>query len=75
MKTSPTRSYKSLIQTLSHSMMFFAAILFCIAGRIIHDIWDIQRQLAYIAGFGLAFFCGGLGSILNTFADSMRATR
>jgi hypothetical protein len=75
MKRTATRNYKSLIQTLSHSMMFSAAVLFCIAGRIIHDIWDIQRQLAYLAGFGLAFFCGGLGSILNTFADNMRATR
>jgi hypothetical protein len=54
-------------------MMFSSAAIFCIAGRIIHDIWDIQRQLAYIAGFGLAFLCGGLGSILSTYADSMRA--
>jgi hypothetical protein len=70
-----TRSYKSLLQALSRTMMFSAAAIFCIAGRIIHDIWDIQRQLAYLAGFGLAFVCGGLGSILSTFADSMRATR
>ncbi len=70
MKTSPTRSYKSLVQILSQWMMFFAAVLLCVAGRIIHDLWDIQRQLAYMAGIGLAFLCGGLGSILNTLADN-----
>jgi hypothetical protein len=48
MKTSATRSYKSLMQSLSKWMMFFAAVLLCIAGRIIHDLWDIQRQLAYM---------------------------
>jgi hypothetical protein len=73
--TSPGITYKPLLQSLSKWMMFSAAILFCIAGRIIHDVWDIQRQLAYLAGIGLAFLCGGLGSILNTYADSMRATR
>jgi hypothetical protein len=67
-------SYKSLIQTFSKWMMFSAAVLLCVAGRIIHDLWDIQRQLAYMAGIGLAFMCGGIGSILNTLADNMRAT-
>jgi hypothetical protein len=73
--TTASRSCKSLMQSLSKWMMFSSAAIFCIAGRIIHDLWDIQRQLAYIAGFGLAFLCGGLGSILSTYADSMRATR
>jgi hypothetical protein len=63
------------MQILSKWMMFFAAVLFCVAGRIIHDLWDIQRRLAYIAGIGLALLCGGLGSILNTLADDMRASR
>jgi hypothetical protein len=69
MKTSPAHSHKSLMHSLSKWMMFSAAVLFCIAGRIIHDLWDIQRQLAYMAGMGLAFMCGGIGSLLNTMAD------
>jgi hypothetical protein len=67
---SPSTTYKPLLQSLSKWMMFSAAVLFCIAGRIIHDIWDIQRQLAYVAGIGLAFMCGGIGSFLNTLTDN-----
>ena len=71
LRSNARAALKFSLQVLSKSLWLVGGLSFLIGGRLIHEIWNIDRVLAEVMGIGFAVVCFFLGYIAKSAVEDL----
>ena len=71
LRSNARAALKFSLQVLSKSLWLVGGLSFLIGGRLIHEIWNIDRVLTEVMGIGFAVVCFFLGYIAKSAVEDL----